>query len=140
MELKIESFHGRYRWLSNFWPCTVVLDGHKYKSVEFAYVAAKTLDSDQRAMVRRLTTPGQAKRLGRTFVLRPGWYGMKLAIMEDLLRQKFSPKNPLGTRLVLTGNCPLIEGNTWGDTFWGVCKGQGENHLGRLLMKIRDEK
>jgi predicted NAD-dependent protein-ADP-ribosyltransferase YbiA (DUF1768 family) len=33
----------------------------------------------------------------------------------------------------------LIEENTWGDTFWGICKGQGENHLGRLLMQIRDE-
>jgi predicted NAD-dependent protein-ADP-ribosyltransferase YbiA (DUF1768 family) len=32
----------------------------------------------------------------------------------------------------------LIEGNWWGDTYWGVCNGVGENHLGKLLMKIRD--
>ena len=37
--------------------------------------------------------------------------------------------------------CNLIEGNTWewSRTFWGVCNGSGENHLGRLLMKVREE-
>jgi predicted NAD-dependent protein-ADP-ribosyltransferase YbiA (DUF1768 family) len=41
--------------------------------------------------------------------------------------------------LLLTGDCELVEGNTWGDKFWGVCDGEGENHLGKLLMKIRAE-
>lgn len=31
------------------------------------------------------------------------------------------------------------EGNTWGDKFWGVCDGEGENHLGKLLMEVRAE-
>ncbi len=34
----------------------------------------------------------------------------------------------------------IVERNTWNDTFWGVCKGKGENHLGILLMEIRDSK
>jgi predicted NAD-dependent protein-ADP-ribosyltransferase YbiA (DUF1768 family) len=33
----------------------------------------------------------------------------------------------------------LIEGNTWGDKFWGQVKGEGANYLGRLLMKVREE-
>lgn len=39
---------------------------------------------------------------------------------------------------MLTGDAELIEGNNWGDTFWGVCNGRGENMLGKLLMEIRD--
>ena len=57
--------------------------------------------------------------------------------MEDLLRQKFTAPE-LRRRLRLTHPYPLVELNTWNDVFWGVCKGQGENHLGRLLMTIRD--
>ena len=33
----------------------------------------------------------------------------------------------------------IVEGNTWGDVFWGVCNGIGENHLGNILMDVRDE-
>jgi predicted NAD-dependent protein-ADP-ribosyltransferase YbiA (DUF1768 family) len=56
--------------------------------------------------------------------------------MEDLSRQKFSHPE-LRQKLLDTGSCTLVEGNTWGDTFWGVCDGVGENHLGKLLMTIR---
>ena len=38
-----------------------------------------------------------------------------------------------------TEDAELVEDNWWGDKFWGVCNGEGENHLGKLLMKIRDE-
>ena len=58
--------------------------------------------------------------------------------MRDLLRQKFA-REPLRSQLLATGEAKLIEGNHWGDTFWGVCRGQGENHLGMLLMKAREE-
>lgn len=43
----------------------------------------------------------------------------------------------LQAKLLETGNEELVEGNYWGDTFWGVCRGRGENHLGKLLMKVR---
>jgi predicted NAD-dependent protein-ADP-ribosyltransferase YbiA (DUF1768 family) len=59
--------------------------------------------------------------------------------MRELLRQKFAKPSILADRLIDTGNCQLIEGNYWGDTFWGVCKGKGENWLGKLLMEIRAE-
>lgn len=41
--------------------------------------------------------------------------------------------------LINTGDAELIEGNSWGDTFWGECNGIGENNLGKILMKIRKE-
>ena len=45
----------------------------------------------------------------------------------------------LKQKLLETGNTELVEGNTWGDTFWGVYNVEGENILGRLLMKVREE-
>ena len=52
---------------------------------------------------------------------------------------KVYQNDDLADCLVDTGDQPLIEGNTWGDRFWGVCGGTGMNHLGRLLMEVREE-
>jgi len=59
--------------------------------------------------------------------------------MHGLLQQKFKHGSPLADLLLKTGTQDLVEGNTWGDTFWGVCRGKGKNHLGRLLMLVRQE-
>lgn len=134
----IDSFTGKHRFLSNFYASRVEMYGEIYPTVEHAFQAAKAAIVIDRQRIRRAATPGQAKKLGRTLVLRPGWDDMRLSIMEELLRRKFSDSE-LGFKLVLTHPEPLVEGNTWGDTFWGTCEGQGENHLGRLLMKIREE-
>lgn len=134
----IASFSGPHRFLSNFWPCLVALDDEVYASVEHAYVAAKVTDPIVRALVRECATAGQVKRLGRKLPLRSDWEAVKLSVMEDLVRQKFTDSQ-LREWLLATGEQELIEGNTWGDTFWGVCKGVGQNHLGRILMKVRAE-
>lgn len=138
--LQITSFSGTYRWLSNFWSCEVELDGMQFRSVEAGYVAAKTLDLEVRAQIQALDTAGKCKRFGRKLKLRPDWTDeVKLQVMEGLLRQKFKFGTQLGDYLIMTRNFTLIEGNDWGDVFWGVYNGVGDNHLGRLLMKIRDE-
>ncbi len=134
----IDKFVGPYRFLSNFWPATVVLDGVAYPSVEHAYVAAKTVVPSLRTQIAATVEPGAVKRFGRTFALRPDWEDVRLAVMEDLVRQKFSVE-PLRSMLLATGDVKLVEGNTWNDHFWGVCRGRGENHLGRILMHVREQ-
>jgi len=116
----------------------VTLDGLEYPSVEHAYQAAKTTDPEERATVREALTPGLAKRLGRQVHLRPDWEDVKLAVMADLLRQKFD-RPPLAKALLETGDEELVEVNYWRDTYWGVFHGTGENHLGRLLMERREQ-
>ena len=137
MGFTIKAFQGRFRWLSNFVRCPVLLYGVAYPSVENAYQAAKATDAFQRTPFVNLTA-GQAKKAGRKLVLRGDWEAVKLEVMESLIRQKYS-QEPFKTWLRDTGTSNLEEGNTWGDTFWGVCNGEGENHLGRLIMKIRAE-
>ncbi len=140
----IDSFTGPYRFLSNFWMLTfeVFLSDDPsvgYPSTEHAYQAAKTTDLTLRRDILTLT-PGRSKRFGMHVKMRPDWDTAKLGIMEHLLRQKFAfTPASLAQRLDDTGDTILIEGNTWGDVYWGVCHGVGENHLGKLLMKIRAE-
>lgn len=134
----IDSFQGRHRWLSNFWPSAVLMDGLLYGSVENAYQAAKAHPSQRRPFLG-CCSPGQAKRLGRRVPLPADWEQRKVGVMRSLLRDKFSPGSQLAAQLLATGDAPLVEGNTWGDRFWGVCGGVGENHLGRLLMERRAE-
>lgn len=135
----IDRFSGDYRFLSNFWPVPVEFEGVVYPSTEHAFQAAKTLDVAVRRDIAGTKKPGEAKQLGRALALRPDWEQVKLDVMEEVLRCKFAPGTALAEKLAATGAQDLIEGNTWDDCFWGICRGQGTNHLGRLLMKIRAE-
>lgn len=137
--MRITTFAGTYCWLSNFHPSTVQLDHDEYPTVEHAYQAAKTFDHSHRRRIREADRPAHARRLGRTVPLRDDWPTARLSVMEGLLRQKFASGTPLAALLLATGDQELVEGNTWGDEFWGVCRGRGENHLGRLLMALRSE-
>ena len=76
--------------------------------------------------------------MGRKLQVREGWDSIKLTVMEDLLRQKFAAAD-LRQKLLDTGDAELVEGNVWQDFWWGVCDGKGENHLGKLLMAIRND-
>jgi hypothetical protein len=136
--MPITEFSGRYRFLSNFHPAAVQYGGHTYATVEHAFQAAKTLEAAERLAIRRCETPGKAKRAGREVTLREDWDVVRVPIMRSLLEQKFSERNPaLMAALCLTAPEQLVEGNSWGDTFWGVCRGRGANTLGVLLMDIR---
>lgn len=135
----IDKFGDAWRVLSNFYPTPVVYKGLTYPTVEHAYQALKTTDRETQDFVRGLSTPGQAKRVGKMVDLREDWDDIKLQLMEDLCRIKFTTNEFCKSRLLDTGDAELIEGNTWGDVYWGVCKGVGENHLGKILMKIRQE-
>lgn len=135
----INSFSGYNRFLSNFYEVDVFFDGDLYPSVEHAYQAAKTDDLEYRQLIKKALTPAKAKSIGRVVPLRDNWEFSKLDIMKDLLQQKFS-QEPFKTKLLATGDKQLIEGNYWGDIFWGQdLQGKGLNHLGKLLMEVRDE-
>lgn len=136
----IADFHSPgYEFLSNFYMTPVLWEGILYTSSEHAYQASKTLDPNIRKAISLLSTPGKAKRAKKNFVQRPDWNDrLKLLTMEAILRIKFQdPK--LRALLDATKGQELIEGNTWGDVFWGACNGKGKNHLGTILMNIRDE-
>lgn len=139
--MAIKEFQGEHRFLSNFWICPhgVEWEGVVYRSVEHAYQAAKTNVSSERAHIRRLETAGEAKKAGYRVTLQSGWDDLKIGVMYDLVLSKFTRDRVLRKQLLGTGEQKLVEGNWWGDTFWGVCRGKGRNVLGEILMQVRRE-
>lgn len=152
---QINHFAYEYDFLSNFYTATVRLDGVRYKSVEHAYQAAKTLDLKKREIFTLDFNPdlsaGQAKKVGQSLTLREDWAKVKLDVMRMLVAQKFENHDDLRRKLAATGDAYLEEGNSWHDVFWGVCyhklEGKtckepahrpfGGNHLGYVLMDQR---
>lgn len=134
----VTSFRGEHHFLSNFFvlPTPIEWEGLLYTTTEHAFQASKTLDQKDRERIRSASSPGQAKRIGRNVKLRPGWEDMRVLIMSSICWKKF--EHPILRRwLIETGDAELIEGNDWGDDFWGVVNGRGQNQLGKTLMNIR---
>ena len=135
----IDKFINEYNFLSNFYPSEVAFEGWVYPTAEHAYQGAKVINPHNQKMVRLAESPAKAKRLGRKFCDRFLFHDIKLEIMKEIVSEKFTNNESLKKLLLETDNAMIIEGNTWGDTFWGVCKGVGHNHLGKILMEVRDE-
>jgi ribA/ribD-fused uncharacterized protein len=137
----IDSFSGHYSWLSNFYRCSFAIGGVVYASTEHYYQAAKApFGSPEYIAIRDAKNPAEAKRLGQLVILNsPDWEREKIGVMRRALSAKFRQNANLTKWLLQTADAELIEGNTWNDTFWGVCKGKGRNELGKLLMELRAE-
>jgi ribA/ribD-fused uncharacterized protein len=144
MEKVIDKFAGDEFFLSNFYISPMIWNGKIYKSVEHAYQASKANNESEHEWIRNMDTPGKAKKNGMKVHLREDWEEIKLELMLELIRTKFL--NPeLSKKLVDTQNYLLVEGNYWHDNFFGNCtcldckKIEGQNHLGKILMKVRTE-
>jgi len=133
-------FSGDLEFLCNFYKHEFEFEGRIYPTSEHAFQAAKTNQEHEKDGIAGAFTPGLAKKLGRRVKLREDWNEVKNDVMYQVLKAKFSDKR-LRQKLIDTGDMELIEGNTWGDCYWGVDinSGIGENHLGKILMKLREE-
>ena len=134
----IDKFDGLYDFLSNFYECPVFYDGLWYRNSEAAFQAAKTLDTKMRKVFTELSA-SKAKYLGRHIQLRDDWEKVKDEIMYKIVYTKFYHNKHLAQKLIDTFDAELVEGNHWGDCYWGVCGGKGQNKLGKILMQVRKE-
>lgn len=137
MDNKISGFFGEYRFLSNFYNAPVTYDRITYRNNEAAFQAQKCGDRADRLEFQDMD-PAEAKRKGRRVTLRPDWNSIRIVIMTELVMAKFRDNPELAEKLIATGDAYLEESNTWGDKFWGTVNGEGENHLGKILMKTRN--
>lgn len=126
-------FKNEYSFLSNFYPCLIPCELGTFRNVEAAFQAHKC---PLRAREFINLSGAEAKRLGRSVALRPDWEDIKLSTMKTLLITKFA--EPGLQQKLLEISEPIAEDNYWHDTYWGICNGIGENHLGKLLMEVRD--
>ena len=134
----INEFRGKYYFLSNFYEAPVTYNGITYQNNEAAFQAQKVKDLEKQKKFADLN-PSAAKRKGRNVHLRDDWEKVKDQYMYEICLAKFSQNEDLKKKLLETGEQHLEEGNTWGDKIWGTVNGEGQNRLGKILMKIRDE-
>lgn len=136
----IDKFKGEYEFLSNRFLCRFEWQGLEYGSAEAAYQASKCRDESERK-VFAYCSPDKAALKGRDIVPSPDWENARLSTMESIIRAKFEQHPILMRKLKETGNRLLINGNNKHETYWGIdlYSWQGENHLGKIIMNIRDK-
>lgn len=139
MSRKIDKFRGEYYFLSNFYPAHVEYDGIAYKNNEAAFQAQKCARQEDKKQFANIDDPVIAKRLGAKVLLRRDWESVKLSIMKDIVKAKFVQNPELARKLLETKDAYIEEGNTWSDRFWGTYLGEGQNHLGKIIMEVRSE-
>ncbi|MCL2001540.1 MAG: NADAR family protein [Planctomycetes bacterium] len=124
-------------------PCDVRIGEYRYNSVEQYYQSMKTESPDEAREIRACyVDPSTAKKLGQKLKsIKSNWNDIRVSVMTEGVRAKFTQNPDLAEKLLATGDMALEEGNTWGDLFWGVDyhTREGENRLGRILMQVREE-
>lgn len=133
----VTRFREEYEFLSNFSPSPIVLGGVQYFCAESAFQAIKLENKADRKMFSGINGR-DARILGRNVHLRSDWEQIKLDVMRWVIRAKFEQNPKLKAKLMATKGMILQEGNGWGDTFWGMTEGVGQNWLGRIIMEYRD--
>lgn len=120
----------------------------EYRTVENFYQAMK-LPKDRLDLRREIAmmNPFESKKAIRDnkYQWRSDWNKEEsIRVMDFALRKKFTRLTSWGKRL-LEAEGEIIETNNWHDNFWGDCVCdkckdiEGENYLGKLLTKIREE-
>ena len=166
-DLPVDSFRYKYACFSNFSSHRITYKGINYENSEAAFQAQKFEDENVKQLFKSLD-PSKAKALGRSKVIflntegeyyknklpsdigqrsnkftkhamRSDWDKIRVEEMYQIVKNKYEQNPDIKRILLLTGERDLMEGNTWGDRFWGQVDGKGLNFLGRILMQIRYE-
>ena len=165
----ILKFRQEFCYLSNFYVLKNKIHylGYDYISVEAGYMAQKCDDVAWKQYCSTISPSwngndqSEMKKAAYKVELAKDFSDKRLKIMLDLLRLKFRNNPELANKLVATYPRMIMEGNVWNDRYWGATIPKqnlsdnveleklyekfpqyfyvGQNYLGRLLMKVRDE-
>ncbi len=137
-------FRKEYSFLSNFYHCKIQYRNETWTTAEHAFQAAKAESVEDVQKILNAASPVEAKRLGNIVVRRSDWKKKQLETMQEIVFAKFTQNILLMRKLINTRPTNIEEENMWHDNFWGNChcpqcvEKIGKNHLGKILMLIRD--
>ena len=136
----IKEFKNQYFFLSNFYEYPIYYNKLVFCNAEAAFQAQKVINEKDQYKFINLNA-SQARKLGKTVQLRKDWEEIKDNVMYEIVKRKFTINKELQQKLLETKEKKLVEGNWWHDTYWGVDSktGIGQNKLGKILMKVREE-
>lgn len=128
-----------YGFLNNFKKAKMFIYNHWWNNVESAYQAMKCVKPEDFTAIWQAKTPREARDLGQTVSLVPGWNELKYDVMYDCVLAKFTQNHDLLRQLLATDDAILVE-NSPTDYYWGCgADGSGSNNLGRILMDVREK-
>lgn len=133
-----------YGCFSNFSLHSIQLGGEVWQTSEHYYQAQKFVGTQDQTLCQRIhnaPSPEMAAAIGRDPIhsVRPDWDAVKISIMYKAVSTKFMTYGDIAEILLSTGEQIIVEKSPT-DTFWGCgLDGSGQNHLGKILMRIRQE-
>lgn len=145
-------FQSKYSYLSNFYPCKIVINNMSFTSAEQAFYYYKAIvgERDDSALkIKSISDPEKIKKYGDKMDTCPEWQEQKVAYMKCIATHKFKQNLELKAKLLGTAGMELIECTT--DRFWGsgrrfdslewtkTPKYEGRNMMGKILEGIRGE-
>lgn len=135
---EILKFRGAYAFLSNDFPAQMDFGALTYPCAASAFLATMCDTPEDRRRISQISAEKAWQQYAGRLAA-PGREAQQLAVMEDVLREKFRQHPDLREKLLATGNRRLINGGN--SLLWGVhlTTWKGQNQLGQLLMKLRDE-
>ena len=109
-----------YGCFSNFAPYPVELDGKRWPTTEHYFQAQKFEDLQYQEAIRGQKSPMIAARMGRDRKkkLRGDWESVKVAVMRQAVRAKFTQHEDIRAILLATADATLVE-PTENDAYWG---------------------
>ena len=135
------STRDEYGCFSNFSRHPVFLKGKRWPTTEHYFQAQKFAGTRHEDEVRQCKTAREAANLGRSrrLPLRRDWESVKLTVMREAVRAKFTQHPELTAVLLGIAYVVLVE-HTANDDYWGDGgDGNGQNWLGRILTEVREE-
>ncbi|HIK33010.1 MAG TPA: NADAR family protein [Oscillatoriales cyanobacterium M59_W2019_021] len=144
MTIYFYKVYNPYGCFSNFSPHGIHLDGKDWQTVEHYYQAQKFKGTADEWVMREIwqaPTPEEAARLGRDScrTYREDWSEAKTTVMRRAVFTKFLTHGEIQAVLLGTGDEEIVEDSPR-DDFWGCGADRtGQNHLGKILMSVRDE-
>jgi ribA/ribD-fused uncharacterized protein len=135
--VRFDKHDGGQPYLANDYPAPIAIAEGTFPTVEHAYWALATTDSETRDRIVEAPTGREARKIGQSAPLRSDWNVVRLAVMLRLVREKFRQHPDLVAKLIATGDGRLINGVELSQ-YWGAMQ-QGRNWLGRILEIVRAE-
>ena len=130
--------------LDNFSAFGLVMDNEYFQTSEHAFQYLKFIDSNYEIAqkIKNSYSPNEARKIAHENKKNKAvnWSNVKYKNMEKVLRLKVEQNSVVKRKLLATKDYIIAEYCTDEDTEWGLDNNNhGENHLGRIWMKIREE-
>ena len=130
--------------LDNFSAFGLVMDNEYFQTSEHAFQYLKFIDTnyDIAHKIKNSFSPNEARKIAHENkrYKAANWLDVKYKNMEKVLRLKVEQNFVVMKKLLATKDYIIAEYCTDEDTEWGLDNNNhGENNLGRIWMKIRDE-